>query len=496
MADAPEDLFDSGPFFLQRLFPGESLYSWCARYHRLSGNRLARDSSLQLFGSATAGFLHDIPSHLGAFALRTRKKLGTAEQLCRQHTLLRYYIPFRSETLIQECIAAMTGKSVQHIKFRLGLPPSGIRANHPLKACAICMREDLTETGIAYWHLEHQYPSVWMCPKHGSKLMQCTSRTKTIQHMQWVLPDMVPTEAWDSFKDPSAIGLNFLQKLSQISCGAAGCDGLIMDRNVVRDCCLTIAHQRGWLLDSGRANLVVMREAFLEHSQGISCVPGLEFVQGVGAPGGGFVGTMLRTDRAHKHPVKHLVLLAFFFDSWEKLIEIATERKSQRPAQYLPNQTDQLRARLGQLVRSEGKSVSAAARQLELPLAKAMYWAQKDDLPFKRRPRKVDAAIAQKIVSGLGQGLSCEEVARLSGVTTDDVRRYRDTHDDVRAQWNSARKSVQRDAFRRDFLEVMRANPNAHQTRLRTTAGSHFDWLRKYDLEWLATQLPNLWQSS
>lgn len=495
MPDASEDLFSSGPFFLQRLFPDETLYSWCARYHRLSGNRLARDTSLQLFGSATAGFLHDMPSHVGAFAERTRQKLGTAEHLCRQHTLLSYYIPFRSATLIKESITAMTGNSVRDLKFRLGLPASRVGANHPLKACPRCMVEDVGATGIAYWHMDHQYPSVWICPKHGCTLMQCTSRTKTTKRLQWVLPDTVEQESWCDFGAPQGTGLKFLQKLAQISSDAVRSTGPNVNQNMLRDCCLMAAHKRGWLQDSGRANLTAIRLAFLGHTAGIPSVPGFEFVRGVAAQDGGFLGGMLRSDRAHKHPVKYFTLIAFLFDSWGEFAKAANERGSGSD-QHSIFEADPRRSLLAQRVRHEGLSVSEAARQLDLPFSKAMYWAKKDDLPFERRPRIIDAHLAQMIADGLTRGLNCEEIAHESGTTIDAVRRYRDTHADVREAWNSARSVLQREEFRHDFLKVMHANPNAHQTQLRKTPGSHFDWLRTHDLEWLATQLPNLWRST
>lgn len=493
MPDAFEDLFSAGPFFLQRLFPDETLYSWCARYHRLSGNRLARDTSLQLFGSPTAGFWHDMPSHLGAFEERTRQRLGDAEHLCRRHTLLSYYVPFRPATLIQDSITAMTGNSVRDLKFRLGLPASRVGASHPLKACPFCMTDDVAATGIAYWHLDHQFPSVWVCPKHGGKLMQCTSRTKTANRLQWVLPDMVEENSWCHYADLHGSSFQFLQKLAQVSCDSVRSANQNIDPDVLRACSLRAAHERGWIKDSGRADLMAIREAFLERVSGIASVPGLEFVRGAAAQDGGFLGEMLRSDRAHKHPVKYLVLIALMFNDWGELAKAANECEPESDQHSFP-QSDRRRSLLGQKVRDEGLTVSEAARQLALPISRAMYWARKDELPFERRPRIIDENLARKIADGLIRGLSCDEVASTTKTTIDAVRRYRDTHADVRAAWNTARSVRQREAFRHDFLEILRSNPNTHQTQLRKTQGSHFDWLRKHDVEWLAIQLPNLWR--
>src|SRR3546814_14840989 len=61
----------------------------------------------------------------------------------------------------------MSGASVAHLKFRLGLLTSRFRANHPLKACPACMTKDLDDHQTTYWRLDHQFPGVWHCPVHG-----------------------------------------------------------------------------------------------------------------------------------------------------------------------------------------------------------------------------------------------------------------------------------------------------------------------------------------
>ena len=432
-----------------------------------------------------------MPSHLGAFEERTRQRHGDAEHLCRRHTLLSYYIPFRPGTLIQESITAMTGNSVRDLKFRLGLPASRVGASHPLKACPLCMTDDVAATGIAYWHLDHQFPSVWVCPKHGGKLMQCTSRTKTANRLQWVLPDMVEEDSWRHFADLQGSGFQFLQKLAQISCDAVRSTDQNMDPDVLRACSLRAAHERGWLKDSGRADLMAIREAFLERVSGIASVSDWSSCGGAAAQDGGFLGGMLRSDRAHKHPVKYLVLIALMFDDWDELAKAANECEPESDHHPL-TQSDRRRPLLAR--RSATRVIPSARRrgQLALPISRAMYWARKDELPFERRPRMIDENLVRKIADGLTRGLSCEEIAHQTETTIDAVRRHRDTHADVRAVWNAARSLLQREAFRHDFIEVMRANPNAHQTQLRKARGSHFDWLRKHDVEWLAIQLPNL----
>ena len=142
--------------------PGETFFSLCSRHHRFWGHSTSARSAEILFGGRRMGTHHDLPSALDAFVLWTEGRLGAADHLARDHTLLRYYRPFVSATEVDAAVRVMRGPSVAHLKFRLGLLTSRFRADHPLKACASCMRADHVRSGWVYWHMQHQYPGVWI----------------------------------------------------------------------------------------------------------------------------------------------------------------------------------------------------------------------------------------------------------------------------------------------------------------------------------------------
>ena len=161
---------DLGGAGLLEPLPDETLFSLCSRQHRIWGGPNARETCALLFGGSRIGTQHDIPSGLGQLECRTRGQWGSASTLAARRTLMRFYEPFVDEQLFDEAIASMRAPSVAHLKFRLGLLTSRFRANHPLKACRVCMEQDRHDHGWAYWHLPHQYPGVWVCPVHeGSR---------------------------------------------------------------------------------------------------------------------------------------------------------------------------------------------------------------------------------------------------------------------------------------------------------------------------------------
>ena len=428
------DRLVSAPVFVPAWLPGETLYSLCGRYHRLSANRLAADTSLQLFGARGAGFWHDFPSHLGKLLQQTQGMLGPVDVVARRHTLLSYYSPFRTGVEVAEALSAMTGTTVRDLKFRLGLPASRIGADHPLKACSACMALDRQTEGVSYWHLDHQWPSLWVCPRHDQLLSVCLARSKTRNHLQWILPEDVDAALWWHPPLIASTTLQFLMRLARMTADVQDQSDFAFDPERFRHVCLDAANRRGWLRESGGANLALLGKTFLAQTAGMSGFPGMEFVSGVARHDGGFVGALLRHVRGRKHPVKYLLLMCFLFDDYPDFVA------SYAAAPMVRQTLNPQRAALATMMATESLSLSEAARRLDLPIAKVVYWAQKDGIPYRRRPRLVDREVAARLSAALQTGEDCAEVARRMGLPESTVRRYLDTHADVRALWNRKRR--------------------------------------------------------
>ena len=419
--------------FLPTWLPGETLYSLSARYHRLSANRLAADTSQQLYGAKNAGFWHDFPSRLGCFVERTQGRLGAVELLAKRHTLLGFYAPFRTKEEIAAAISAMASASVRDLKFKLGLPASRVGADHPLKVCPDCVEEDRQTEGGAYWHLEHQWPSIWHCPRHDRLLYVCLARNKTRNHLQWILPDDVEPASW---WQPPLINVRaraFIVRLAKITADLQERPIFEIDPERFRNACLAACRRRGWLHESRGVLLLSIQKAFFVETVGINVFPGMNFLAGVGQEGDGFVGMMLRRARGRKHPLKQLLLICLLFDDWLTFRDIYASEPKVAPI------IDPRRLMLASMVRQEKVSISEAARRLGLSVDKAVYWAKKDGVPYRKRPRLVDKEKALLIADALRNGDECLAVAARLGVPVATVRRYLDNHADVRFAWNWAR---------------------------------------------------------
>ena len=158
--------------FLPALSAGETLYSWCATFHRRACNGSALATGECLFGASHAGLMHDFPSHLGTLVERTGGQIGTARALALQHTLLGYFLPFLASVRAESLLMGVTVGAIPGLKARLGILASGIGGYHPLRCFSECIKEDQEKIGWPLWHLEHQLPSVLVCCKHVRPLIQ------------------------------------------------------------------------------------------------------------------------------------------------------------------------------------------------------------------------------------------------------------------------------------------------------------------------------------
>lgn len=257
------DLFPD--FLLLNWLPDETLFSLVSRQHLLSGEVVASRTSERFFGGSRAGAQHDVPSRLATFVERTGGRLGGLQEVGLHRTLLNFYRAFITSQECTHALECMAGDSVAHLKLRLGILTSRFRAHHPLKACPVCMEEDASSTGWAYWHLQHQYPGVWVCTKHAQPLLSSTLKATGVQRFQWILPRQheLCDERMASQGDELSGQLFRLAALVETLVQRGAREPLPIPQlyRMYRYAML----QRGWLTAAGSLRMNVIAKEFLEH---------------------------------------------------------------------------------------------------------------------------------------------------------------------------------------------------------------------------------------
>lgn len=155
------------PFFPESL-PDETLQSRLSRYHVLSGNRTESVSTMELVGKGLVLLDPIVPMEV-IFSLAGRLP-GTPEEiasrLIAENTLLPIFAPFLG------CDRDTTPLPVGDRYRGLGrIPKRAAKSYGESRLCTECLREDVVDHGIGYWHRAHQIPGVATCWKHGTHLL-------------------------------------------------------------------------------------------------------------------------------------------------------------------------------------------------------------------------------------------------------------------------------------------------------------------------------------
>lgn len=469
----------------------ETLFSLCSRHHRLSGNRLAANTCLQLFGHVTQGTAHDFPSRLGEFAQRTRQQLGSATQIIHEHTLLPFYLPFRPPEMGQRAVAALRGSSIGSLKFQLGLLTSRFRANHPLKACPECMRAEQLRWSTPYWHVRHQLPGVWVCPLHGEPLQASSLKATGVNRFHWVLPD--PSH----LVNRGGLDAPHLRALMGLATTAIELWSLPPGRQIAPEragrACRRKLRERGLICGDGRGRLRLrdIGAEYAAHVAPLRVVAELNELPGSTNDAAREIARIAYAPRAGIHPLRYLAMVGWLFGDLRSFIAYIDEaidelphrgRASRAPAE--PATTDPRREQLLNIVRC-GSSLSSAARQIGVDPATGMAWAAAAGIAIQKRPSIIGGDLKKRMMEALESGAEKADVAAIAGVSIESVTRLLRTEIGLQERWRLARRQRTMLKMRRAWEGAMAANPHLRVKAARLLEPAAYAWLYRNDRAWL-----------
>ena len=303
--------------------PDEALFSLASRYHWLSGNRLASHTCHELFGHGQQGVQHDFPTRLTHFVNATGGLLGDARSIVHRRTILPFFLHFIGHEKAENAIRTLEGESLGGLKFQLGLITSRFRANHPLKACPVCMQLDHNRHGTPYWHRDHQYPGVWICHTHGVPLLASTVKSSGVGRFLWHLPhESLLSTAFAKSAEPSSRVIDALTVFAQLPLALAGLPPEIQIRpNALQQAVMLELKQRELATRTNRLRLSRICSSYLDAATPLTAVPELMQLCGGATDIGSTLGKLLRPPRSGTHPLRYLGLIYWLFGSWPRFIE-------------------------------------------------------------------------------------------------------------------------------------------------------------------------------
>lgn len=481
--------------------PDESLFSLCSRQHRFWGFRHASETCEHLFG-ALGGTHHDLPNHLAELAARTDSAWGTAADLVKQRTLLKFYATFLAAEDVKECVEAMAGDSVAHLRFRLGLCASRFGTNHPLKACLACIDDDVQSKGWPYWHLEHQYPGVWVCRKHGVMLRDSLVKSTGLGRFQWQLP------ATDQLRVRLATGCSGLDEPTEQASIFAK---LIVELTEwggrievprLRPLYIRKLDQLGLVTPGARVRIGRVANDLLPHSLSLRPVaPELGAFPSNLDEVRANMERLLRPPRSSIHPLRHILMISWlfrdaatFFDAYAELADdpvdevqgLGAENLAQPCIEGAPEaRSASLRTENPQCIGPSG-GMPPLSEGIELTTT----MADAGRVATRRGPWLVKGKLRQNLIAKLAAGSGAQALSvkyKVSKTTVYDLLR---TEPDLLDTWAEARDQQVLDRARQRWLYAVEKHGHLGLQRVRMLESASYTRLYRHDRAWLDQHKP------
>lgn len=434
---------------------------------------------------------------MGAFAERTGYMLGESEKIARERTLLKYYGRFLPGEDEQDAVAALCGDSVAHLKYKLGLLTSRFRANHPLKACELCMLDDVREHGWSYWHLEHQFPGVWWCQKHDLLLRESLLKSTGVERFLWHLPDVKVLRVWPqeivasvtlSKHRFTSVARTTVELVANTVLGELTSDRLYK----------TYQHKltlRGWLTSGGNLRLAEVAASFLEYASPLRALPEFKALPATQEEAVAQVGRLLRPLRGGTHPIRHILLIDWLFGGAHSFLDVVRSPDAESPSQRAAetsseNVDDPRKARLRELLVEEGKSARSAASEVGIDTATAMVWAAQLGIQVTRRPKILKNGQRAKLIAMLQIGTDKKAVADSMRVSIQTVTQVLRSEIGLHLVWHQARQDQARHEMRGEWQGLLATYMGLGTKLIREMRPDVYAWLYRNDRGWLDRNQP------
>lgn len=483
---------------LPPLAQDQTLYSWCGHAQLWNGLG-AMALSRELFTSPHAALLHDFPAYLYNLVVSTKGQLGEPDELALRHTLLGYFLPLVDPELASSILQKVRCGAMPEIKMKLGITASRVGGHHPLKGCIACFDEDESTKGFAYWHVLHQFPSVAVCDRHRCPLTIAWDPVTPVHRRGWLLPRGGLKREWIEIPIDSDLQMERLLRLSTLSMHFSELAPGVLDSTRLAQTYQTVLRHMKLATTNGSLKLKALIEMTRSHYRGVETVPGFEVLQAITPDWPGLTGTLTRQKPKHGHPLKHLLLIAMLFESWDEFVSAydAQPLQNHLPPRVAEESRDQTDVEIfHNLVVKEGFSIRAASNRVGISVTTGVQWARKQGVHYTSRSKTFSEEKKAEGRKLIRRGLDAAEIANAIGVSRISINRLRASEPELGEAWTLARFLKKKRRARSQFTQLIREHPTATVKELRQFPSNPYMWLYRNDHVWLRNSLPSLWQNS
>jgi hypothetical protein len=451
------------------MFPGETIYSLCARIGHNAPVPAAATSSFLLghrYGPRHADLLHGLArleavygGADGALVIdeltaRCRTVLGgvmsfltAADRHVLIQTIRRPHVPFCPKRMV-EVRGALTGTATA------------------LRRCPDCAAADCKVFGVAYWHTVHQLPRVWACPWHARPLQWLpTASTKA---NTW----LVAHRPCGDFRELHASAKQ-LELLHRLATGAVWCS-----------CQWSLGPATLAIMVRSRlhASQLLRQEGFAteDEQRQIHAAVAEQLAQAGVPPFTVFrcptwVGKTL-SDKDFSHPLRWAALIA------------STLTESERLQPIPPSAADEHVSKV-QMLRC-GFLVSAPATLDQDYAAAQLRVSQMELFPERRGPRRRLAPAP--LYDALSRGWRLARAAEFAGLTTPQVSTWVRKDKALASHWHESIARLRTEQARLRIEQHLHNEPCASRSEVMRAQVASVRALERYAPDLLERVLPDL----
>ncbi len=186
--------------YMPELYPNELVYSWFCRYYVHSGCMTHREALRNLLKKRCNNPSKEFIGQLHPDAKAVIEKIISMETLVLHHTMFPQYARFIPLADRKTALHRL-GHDFPDAHQLFSVLPRGENEQY-LKYCPVCVREDRTKYGEAYWHRKHQIRNIGVCTKHRCQLKDSVISAKSEQSYTLSPAEFcVEEEAGEGIKD-------------------------------------------------------------------------------------------------------------------------------------------------------------------------------------------------------------------------------------------------------------------------------------------------------
>ena len=309
----------------------ELLYSVIARYQERVMVINRKTALLDLFGTANALAVINLPSHLGALVSNLPSgNPYSPELLIKRHTLLPYFAPFLERNQLASVMDDMVGERGPAVPGRAGIMASTVKGPATLQLCPHCVEADRAQYGEAFWHRVHQLPGVCFCPHHQeTMLLNSPVSTHNVRTRHgFVTLEAVLRSPGDSFEGVAGQFRPVYEFIARESLWLLSNWIPSMGLAILQKRYIAALQQRDLSLSSGRVRARELAGRIID------CF-GHDFLRqwGCDFPADSehtWALRMVRRPKGSQHPLKHLLLLNFLGQDADTFLRSGVRRTEKR----------------------------------------------------------------------------------------------------------------------------------------------------------------------